>query len=180
EADGVHFLTMQLVEGESLAALIPDAGFPLGRLLEIAVPLSDALAAAHEKNIVHRDLKPANVMVAERGRVKVLDFGLAKLAEPDAGGMAGSQLPTAMHTQEGIVLGTVPYMSPEQVSGKTVDHRTDIFSLGIILYEMASGTRPFHGDSSAELITSILRDTPPPVTDLRADLPRDLARVIRR
>ncbi|HMF09066.1 MAG TPA: protein kinase, partial [Thermoanaerobaculia bacterium] len=180
EADGVHFLTMQLVEGESLSALIPDGGFPLDRLLEIAVPLADALAAAHEKSIVHRDLKPANVMIAERGRVKVLDFGLAKLVEPNARDVAGSQLPTAMHTQEGVVMGTVPYMSPEQVSGKPVDHRTDIFSLGIILYEMASGRRPFHGDSSAELIVSILRDTPPPVTDLRADLPRDLARVIRR
>src|SRR5262249_27897049 len=130
EAEGVHFLTMQLVEGESLAALIPDGGFPLARFLEIAVPLSDAMAAAHEKNIIHRDLKPANVMVAERGRVKVLDFGLAKLAEPSAHDVSGSQLPTAMHTQEGVVMGTVPYMSPEQVSGKPVDHRTDIFSLG--------------------------------------------------
>jgi serine/threonine protein kinase len=180
EADGVHFLTMQLVEGESLDHLIPEGGYPLDQLLEIAVPLSDALAAAHEKNIVHRDLKPANVMVAERGRVKVLDFGLAKLAQQRSEEVASSQLPTEMHTREGVVMGTVPYMSPEQVSGKPVDHRTDIFSLGIVLYEMASGRRPFHGDSSAELISSILRDTPPAVTNLRADLPRDLARVIRR
>ncbi|MGH9365426.1 MAG: serine/threonine protein kinase, partial [Thermoanaerobaculia bacterium] len=180
ESDGVHFLTMQLVEGESLDHLIPEGGFPLDQLLEIAVPLSDALAAAHEKSIVHRDLKPANVIVAERGRVKVLDFGLAKLAAPKSEEVFGSQLPTEMHTREGVVMGTVPYMSPEQVSGKAVDHRTDIFSLGIILYEMASGRRPFQGSSSAELISSILRDTPPAVTQLRVDLPRDLARIIRR
>jgi TolB-like protein len=179
EADGVHFLTMQLVEGESLDCLIPEGGFPAEQILEIAVPLSDALAAAHEKGIIHRDLKPANVMVAERGRVKVLDFGLAKLAEPETQGLL-SQLPTEVRTREGVVMGTMPYMSPEQVSGKSVDHRTDIFSLGIILYEMASGRRPFQGNSSAELISSILRDTPPALTELRADLPRDLSRVIRR
>jgi len=180
ESDGVHFLTMQLVEGESLDLLIPEGGFPVDRLLEIAVPLSEALAAAHDKDIVHRDLKPANVMVGERGRVKVLDFGLAKLAAPDTSKLLGSQLPTEMHTRDGVVMGTMPYMSPEQVSGRAVDHRTDIFSLGIILYEMASGRRPFQGNSSAELISSILRDTPPAVTGLRADLPRDLARIIRR
>ncbi|MEP6994703.1 MAG: protein kinase [Acidobacteriota bacterium] len=180
ESDGVHFLTMQLVEGESLDHLIPEGGFPLDQLLEIAVPLSDALAAAHEKSIVHRDLKPANVMVPDRGRVKVLDFGLAKLAAPKTGEPLHSQLPTEMHTREGVVMGTVPYMSPEQLSGKTADPRTDVFSLGIILYEMASGRRPFHGNSSAELISSILRDTPRPLAELRADLPRELARIIQR
>ncbi|MGH9364438.1 MAG: serine/threonine-protein kinase [Thermoanaerobaculia bacterium] len=180
ESDGVHFLTMQLVEGESLDHLIPEGGFPLDQFLEIAVPLSDALAAAHEKGIVRRDLKPANVMVGERGRVKVLDFGLARLAAPKTEELLGSQLPTEMRTREGVVMGTVPYMSPEQVSGRAVDHRTDIFSLGIILYEMASGSRPFQGNSSAELISSILRDIPSAVTELRSELPRDLARVIRR
>ena len=180
ESEGIHFLTMQLVEGHSLDILIPEGGLPVDRLLEIAVPLSEALAAAHEKNIVHRDLKPANVMVGERGRVKVLDFGLAKLAAPATEKLLGSQLPTEMRTRDGVVMGTMPYMSPEQVSGRAVDERTDIFSLGIILYEMASGRRPFQGNSSAELISSILRDAPPVVTELRADLPRDLGRLIRR
>ncbi len=180
ESDGVHFLTMQLVEGQSLDLVIPEGGLDADRLLEIAVPLSDALAAAHEKGIVHRDLKPANVMIAERGRVKVLDFGLAKLAAAETGDNLGSQLPTEMHTRDGVVMGTMPYMSPEQVAGRVVDHRTDIFSLGVILYEMASGTRPFRGNSSAELISSILRDTPSAILELRADLPRHLSRIIGR
>jgi TolB-like protein/Tfp pilus assembly protein PilF len=180
ESDGVHFLTMQLVEGQSLDLLIQEGALSLGRLLDIAVPLSDALAAAHERGIVHRDLKPANVMVGEKGRVKVLDFGLAKLAAPPPDELLGSQVATEMQTRDGVVMGTVPYMSPEQVSGRAVDHRTDIFSLGIILYEMASGRRPFQGNSSAELISSILRDTPRPLAELRADLPTELARIIQR
>jgi eukaryotic-like serine/threonine-protein kinase len=181
EAEGVHFLTMQLVEGEPLDRRIAEGHLSLGKILDIALPLTEALAAAHERGIVHRDLKPANVMVGRDGRVKVLDFGLAKLAAP-SGEAAGSQLQTevGIQTREGVVMGTVPYMSPEQLSGRPADARTDVFSLGIILYEMASGRRPFRGDSSAELISSILRDAPPDLTTLRSDLPSDLPRVIRR
>ena len=155
EADGVHFLTMQCVDGHRLDQLIPHDGLPLERLVPIAAALADALAAAHEKGIVHRDLKPANVMVDQRGQVKVLDFGLAKMVEAEE-----ADVETRARTRAGQVMGTAPYMSPEQASGKPVDHRTDLFSLGVVLYELASGQRPFQGESSAELVASILRDVP--------------------
>ena len=178
ESDGVHFLTMELVEGQSLDHRIPEGGLPVQQIVEIASALADALAVAHGKGIVHRDLKPANVMVTEEGRIKVLDFGLAK--EIRAANSSDATMTSAGHTEAGLVLGTPRYMSPEQVAGRTLDHRTDIFSLGIILYEMSTGWRPFAGTSSAELASAILRDTPPLVTDVRANLPADLARIIQR
>jgi len=176
EANGIHFLTMELVDGQSLDRLIPEGGLSVDRILVLATALADALVAAHEKGILHRDLKPANVMPGSR--VKVLDFGLAKVSTDDAQGEAA--MATALQTRDGVVMGTVPYMSPEQVAGRAVDHRTDLFSLGVILYEMACGRRPFEGASSIELASAILRDTPPLVTDVRSDLPADLARLIRR
>jgi serine/threonine protein kinase/tetratricopeptide (TPR) repeat protein len=180
EAEGVHFLTMQLVEGESLDRVVPEGGMSLPQLLILATALSDALVAAHEKGIVHRDLKPANVMRTQDGRFKVLDFGLAKVAAPEERGHNISEESTAMRTREGLVMGTLPYMSPEQVSGREMDHRTDIFSFGVILYEMATGRRPFGGGSALELGSAILRDTPPPVTNLRPDLPEGLTRIVNR
>jgi TolB-like protein/Flp pilus assembly protein TadD len=176
--DVVHFLTMQLVQGESLDRVIPEAGLPLDRILEISAAIADALAAAHDKSIVHRDLKPANVMVADDGRVKVLDFGLAK--DLTASGPADATLTSAGHTEYGVVMGTPAYMSPEQVAGRAVDHRSDLFSLGILMHQMASGQRPFGGASSIELASAILRDTPALVTDGRSELPDELARLIRR
>jgi serine/threonine protein kinase/tetratricopeptide (TPR) repeat protein len=178
EADSINFLTMELVEGESLDRLIPPNGLAVERIVNIAGALAGALAAAHEKGIVHRDLKPANVMVTSEGRVKVLDFGLAK--EPQADNLGDETMTSAARTQEGIVMGTPAYMSPEQVAGRPLDHRTDIFSLGVVLHEMATGRRPFAGTSSAELGSAILRDSAPSVTDVRPDLPADLARIIRR
>ena len=178
ESEGVHFLTMELIEGQSLDRLISSNGLPAERVIEIAGAMAEALSAAHEKGIVHRDLKPANVMVTNDGRVKVLDFGLAK--DVGAETSTDATLTSAGHTQAGVVMGTPAYMSPEQVSGRTLDHRTDIFSLGVLLYEMSAGHRPFEGTSSAELISSILRDSPPSITDLRPELPSDLSRIIRR
>jgi TolB-like protein len=178
EAEGVHFLTMELVEGQSLERLIPAGGLPVERIVEIASALADALTAAHEKGIVHRDLKPANVMLTDDGRVKVLDFGLAKDVRSDKSSDATQTF--AGQTAMGVVMGTPTYMSPEQVAGRVLDHRTDIFSLGVILYEMASGRRPFEGASSAELASAILRDTPRPLSEFRADLPEELGLLIQR
>ncbi len=176
EADGVHFLTMSYVSGKRLDQIVPEGGLPLDQIFEIAIPLADALSAAHDKGITHRDLKPANIMVTEEGRLKVLDFGLAKLHEgsPVA---AGDDEPTQGLTQEGLVVGTVPYMSPEQVEGKAVDQRTDIFSFGILLYEMATGRRPFGGENSAQVVSSLMRDDPPSVAEVKADLPFHLSRI---
>ncbi len=183
ESEGARFLAMELVEGDSLDTLVPPEGLPLARFLELAVPLAEALSAAHERGIVHRDLKPGNVMVTREGRVKVLDFGLARVEAADSNADLTST-PTESRvtnlTSEGQVFGTVAYMSPEQARGARVDARSDVFSLGIVMYQMLTGGRPFHGATAVDLISSILRDRPASVTDLRADLPPDLARVIRR
>ena len=173
----VHFLTMELVTGRPLSDVVAGGPLEAGRVVEIARALADALAAAHDKGIVHRDLKPANVILSDTGRVKVLDFGLAKVQRSPA---TSSTDPTNLATEIGAVLGTPAYMSPEQVSGLDVDHRTDVFSLGILLYELATGVRPFRGGSSAELASSILRDEPRPASDLRASIPPPLVRVITR
>ena len=178
EADGIHFLTMEVVEGQPLDRLICADGLPVEQIVQIAGELADALAAAHDKGIVHRDLKPANVMVTHDGRVKVLDFGLAK--EVGTGSPDETTRTSVGNTQPGVVMGTPAYMSPEQISGRPLDHRTDIFSFGVVLHEMATGRQPFQGNSAAELISAILRDTPAPVTDGRPDLPGDLARIVRR
>ena len=183
EAEGARFLAMELVEGDGLDTLVPPGGLPLSRFLEIAVPLAEALSAAHERGIVHRDLKPGNVMVTREGRVKVLDFGLARVEAADSNADLTST-PTESRvtnlTSEGQVFGTVAYMSPEQARGARVDARSDVFSLGIVLYQMLTGERPFHGATAVDVISSILRDRPASLTELRADLPPELAKVVRR
>jgi serine/threonine protein kinase/tetratricopeptide (TPR) repeat protein len=178
EAEGVHFLTMELVEGQPLKKMIPEHGLPLDRILDIGAALADALAAAHEKGIVHRDLKPANIMITKTGHPKVLDFGLAKATSATTS--RDDTMTSAGYTKTGAVMGTPAYMAPEQLTGGTIDPRTDIFSLGIVLYEMTAGRRPFEQGSSAELASAILRDLPRPLGELRTDVPELLGRIILR
>jgi len=179
EDDGTHFITMQLVEGKTLDELVPSGGLPVSTFLDLALRLVEAVAAAHRKGIVHRDLKPTNVMVTEDGRLKVLDFGLAKLREDGAAGARIADPETMGLTLEGQIIGTVAYMSPEQAEGRAADHRSDIFSLGVLLYEMATGDAPFHGDTPISVMSSIIKDTPTLITRLKPGLPPHLGRIIR-
>lgn len=179
EHDDHRFLVMEHVEGRVLSDLISKAGLPVERLLGLATQLAGAVAVAHKHSIVHRDLKPANVMVGAQDRVKVLDFGLAKpLDNRDL--EAETLLPSRELTGAGRIVGTVSYMSPEQAEGRAVDERSDVFSIGVMLYEMATGERPFTGDSSLSILSAILRDTPRPLAEIKPTLPRELSRVIRR
>ncbi len=182
DAETVHFITMQLVEGRTVGELIPSQGLDLEPFLEIALPLVDALSAAHQKGVVHRDLKPGNIMVGDDGRVRILDFGLAKLRQPDSSGdeAVDAEAATDELTRAGTVLGTAPYLSPEVAKGLAADERSDLFSLGILFYEMLTASRPFAGDTSAEVISSILRDAPRPVSAHRRELPPRLDRIVGR
>ena len=178
EAQGRTFITMEYVEGTPLEERIPKTGLPLKTFFKWSTALADALAHAHERGIVHRDIKPANVIVSHDEVPKILDFGLARIDRPDnLPGLADS--PTAL-TGAGVVLGTVPYMSPEQAEGKPVDHRTDIFSFGALMYEMLTGTRPFKGDTGISVISSILRDSPDSVSSLRPEVPPSVGRIVMR
>jgi Tol biopolymer transport system component len=171
---------MELVEGRTLAEIIPRGGMPLDTVLKYVIPLADALSAAHGQGVIHRDLKPSNVMVTKDDRLKVLDFGLAKLREDVLAGheTVGPTQPPI--TGQGQIVGTVSYMSPEQASATTVDNRTDLFSFGVILYEVATGERPFRGDGSVSTLAAVLKDTPKPLAEIRPELPRELSRIVRR
>jgi len=172
--NGVDYLAMELVPGTSVDQLIPRNGLGLDQILRYGVQIADALANAHAAGIVHRDMKPSNVMVTPEGLVKVLDFGLAKQASDDSG------TNTTALTVAGTIMGTAAYMSPEQAEAKPADGRSDIFSLGAILYEMATGQRAFHGDSTMATISAVLRDEPKPVSQVATDLPPELSRIVSR
>ncbi|MCI0444017.1 protein kinase [bacterium] len=177
EAEGIHFLTMELIEGHTLSSLIPAGGMALLDILKIALPLCDALDAAHKAGIVHRDLKPDNLMLDERGNLKVLDFGLAKIHKPS--NITDTEFLSTV-TQSNLVIGTVPYMAPEQVQGQGGDLRIDIFALGITLYCLATGKLPFKGNSAAETFSAILRDNPLPISQTRSDLPIHFSNIVQR
>jgi serine/threonine protein kinase len=180
EADGIHFLVMELISGEKLSDVLARQRLPVVRTLELAAELVEGLSRAHEKRVVHRDLKPANVMLTEDGHVKIIDFGLAKLLDPFRPPISGeSEAETGVRgeTHPGEILGTVSYMSPEQARGETVDHRSDVFSFGIILYEMLAGTLPFQGKSATDVLSAILRDPTPRLSGEHAE---ELQHVVNR
>ncbi len=182
-----HFIVMELLEGKTLAQRLTGQPMELDLLLDIAVQITDALESAHARGIVHRDIKPANIVVNSRGQAKVLDFGLAKIEGPrrsGAGANAGSQLETQAPADElttpGTTLGTVSYMSPEQARGQLTDARTDLFSLGTVLYQMATGVVPFPGETSAVIYEAILNRDPQPVTEINAALPAEFGRILEK
>ena len=182
QQDGVDFLVMEYLEGQTLADRLAKGALPLGEALQDAIQIADALDRAHRQGIVHRDLKPANIMLTRSG-IKLLDFGLAKFAPRASVGMAGmtsAATQSAPLTGHGTILGTLPYMAPEQLEGKDADARSDIFAFGAVLHEMVTGKRAFRGESHASLISSIMSTEPPPVSSLAPMAPPALDRVVRR
>jgi serine/threonine protein kinase/tetratricopeptide (TPR) repeat protein len=179
EEDGLLLLTMEYVEGRTLASLIPANGLSVEDFFDHGLPITEAIDAAHAHGIAHRDIKPANIMVTGDGRIKVLDFGLARIVGDD---LESTSDPGEAETRTAIgqVIGTLPYMAPEQVGGGNVDHRSDLFSLGIVFFEMLAGSRPFTGSSPAALASAILRDPPPDLDSIRSDLPSGLAQAVSR
>ena len=177
---GVTFMAMELIEGKTLTEAIPRQGLRLGEALNYAVQVADGLAKAHQAGIIHRDLKPGNLMVAPGGRVKILDFGLAKLTAQDEPTEADATVTAGHLTDEGMIVGTASYMSPEQAEGRKLDARSDIFSFGIVLYEMLSGRRPFAGDNRVATISALLKDTPKPLEGIPTEVARLVDRCLRK
>ncbi len=177
--DGAPYIVTELLEGETLRARLSGGALPVRKATDYAAQIARGLAAAHEKGIVHRDLKPENLFLTKDGRVKILDFGLAKLTQPEGQPNPQTNLPTADGTEPGVVLGTLGYMAPEQVKGKPADARSDIFAFGAVLYEMLSGARAFHRDTAAETMSAILREEPPDLSATNKNVAPGLERVVR-
>jgi serine/threonine-protein kinase len=179
ESDGMRFIAMEHIEGKPLDAEISGHPLDMARIINVGAQVADALDEAHSKGITHRDIKPSNIIVTPRGQAKVLDFGLAKVRATRSD-IVASDLPTQIKTDSGLVMGTVEYMSPEQALGRDVDHRTDIFSLGVTLYEMATGKRPFTGATATETIDRIAHAQPEAIARFNYDVPAELERIVRK
>jgi serine/threonine protein kinase/Flp pilus assembly protein TadD len=190
EVDGKPFIAMELLEGQTLKHRIANKSMSVGQVIELGIQIADALDAAHKKGIVHRDIKPANIFITERGQAKVLDFGLAKVEgkrDPAADTVNQSAMRTIAHdvtlenlTSPGSSIGTVAYMSPEQARGEELDHRTDLFSLGVVLYEMATSELPFTGNTAAIIFNGILNETPKPASGVNSKMPAEMDRIIAK
>ena len=177
--EGAPYIVSELLEGETLRERMASGALPQRKAIDYGLQIAKGLAAAHEKGIVHRDIKPDNIFITDDGRVKILDFGLAKLTSA-AHGTSQTEVPTRkVNTDPGTVMGTMGYMSPEQLKGQQIDHRSDIFSFGAILYEMLSGKRAFRGDSMAETMSAILREDPPDLSETNKTVSPALERVVR-
>src|SRR5271155_205098 len=181
EHDGQQFIAMEFLDGETLKQAISGKPLPLANVLDLGVEIADAIGAAHSKGIIHRDIKPANIIVTKNDHAKILDFGLAKLV-PSGGAMNLSEMPTASEaegiTQRGAAVGTITHMSPEQVRGEELDARTDLFSFGAVLYEMATGVSPFRGETPGAIAETILNRKPAAPVRVNPDLPAKLEEVI--
>ncbi|MEX1244652.1 MAG: serine/threonine-protein kinase [Thermoanaerobaculia bacterium] len=178
--DGAPYVVQELLEGETLRAALAGGKLSPRKTADYATQIAHGLAAAHDRGIVHRDLKPENLFVTREGRVKILDFGLAKLTQAEGSASDATSLPTETRgTEPGVVLGTLGYMSPEQVRGRPADARSDIFSFGAILYEMVSGKRAFHGDSAADTMSAILKEDPPDLSATNQSISPGLERIVR-
>src|SRR5262249_45978113 len=178
ETESGPYIVTELVDGQTVREMLAGGPIPVSRALDIAIQAAEGIPKAHEAGLIHRDIKPENLMVTRDGYVKILDFGLAKLLRPESGEHGGLALASA--TKTGMIVGTAGYLSPEQLRGTPTDARSDVFSLGIVLYEMIAGENPFHRANAADIFSAILRDEPVPLKDRAVGVPPDLSEAVAR